>query len=277
MHVLNLFQYFRISSYFSSHEGGNLTKLSKCHTRHITSSDFAFQNCIEKFSLPMKKINYIRHLNAVFLQFSKDSRLNPTHISLYIALFQLWNTNRFVEEFFVNREEVMKYSKIGSKSTYHRCVKELSHWKYLVYYPSHNPFKGSKIKMLKFETSSGQVEAHNRPKIETSSGQALVPINKHIQTNKNKINSNKLDQPKNEKEVLDFFIKENWSELEAQKFYNYYQAIGWKVRGKIKMEDWQASAKNWMLKSEEIKTEKQVYQNKDNLHTVRNKDYNQPL
>lgn len=144
----------------------------------------------------MKEVNYIKHLNAVFLHFSKDSRLNPTHISLYIALFQLWNANRFPEKFYINREEVMKYSKIGSKSTYHRCIKELSHWSYIVYYPSHNPFKGSKVKMLKFETSSGQAVVHNHPKNGTSSGQALVPIYKHIQTIENSKNINKQENLK---------------------------------------------------------------------------------
>ncbi|MEP3043631.1 MAG: hypothetical protein ABJO53_07000, partial [Nonlabens ulvanivorans] len=87
----------------------------------------------------------------------------------------------------------------------------------------------------------------------------------------------KLPKPKNEIEVLDFFKKENWTELEAQKFYNHYQAIGWKIGGKIKIENWHASARNWMLKAEVLKTEKQVSQNQDNLHTVRNKNYNQPL
>ena len=152
----------------------------------------------------MQEINYIKHLNAVFSQFSKDSRLNPTHISLYIALFQLWNLNRFLEEFFINRDEVMQLSKIGSKSTYHRCIKELNHWKYIVYFPSHNPYRGSKIKMLKFGTSFGQVVGHNNTQIETSTGQALVPIYKHIQTIEN-INSNK---QKNLKK-LDFNDSEN--------------------------------------------------------------------
>ncbi|WP_120201825.1 hypothetical protein [Ichthyenterobacterium magnum] len=144
----------------------------------------------------MQAINYIKHLNGAFLQFSKDTRLNPTHISLYVALFQLWNTNRFPEEFYINREEVMKYSKIGSKSTYHRCIKELSHWNYIIYLPSHNPYKGSKIKMLKFETSTGQALVHNSPKNDTSNGQALVPIYKHIQTIENK-NINKQGNYKN--------------------------------------------------------------------------------
>ncbi|GAA3657440.1 hypothetical protein [Flavivirga jejuensis] len=139
----------------------------------------------------MEDVNYIKHLNGVFVQFSKDSRINPTHISLYIALFQLWNSSFFKEEFYINREEVMAYSKIGSKSTYHRCIKELSHWNYLLYSPSHNPFKGSKIKMFDFGTSTEQVLYSSRTNIETSTGQALVRINKHIQTIENNKNINK--------------------------------------------------------------------------------------
>ncbi|UMB54212.1 hypothetical protein MKD41_01735 [Lutibacter sp. A64] len=139
----------------------------------------------------MENINYIKHLNAVFMLFSKDKRLNPTHISLYVALFQLWNTNFFKGEFFINREEVMSYSKIGSKSTYHRCIKELHYWKYLLYQPSHNPFKGSQIKMFNFGTSDGQALYLSRTDIETSDGQALVSINKHIQTIENNKNKNK--------------------------------------------------------------------------------------
>ncbi|PWK17111.1 hypothetical protein LX78_02850 [Xanthomarina spongicola] len=194
-----------------------------------------------------------------------------------MALFQLWNINRFKEKFFVVRDEVMQLSKIGSKSTYHRCIKELHHWKYVVYDPSHNPYRGSKIKMLKFETSSGQAEVHNRPKNETSTGQALVPKYKHIQTIENNKNINKLDQPKNEKEVIDFFEMKNWAKTEAQKFYNHYQGIGWKVGGKTKIVNWKATAKNWMLKAEEITNNKQQSHFKDNLKTTKNKNYNEPL
>ncbi|OYX28902.1 MAG: hypothetical protein B7Z06_00275 [Flavobacteriales bacterium 32-35-8] len=145
----------------------------------------------------MEEINYIKHLNAVFLCFSRDNRLNPTHISLYVALFQLWNQNYFKPEFYINREEVMSFSKIGSKSTYHRCVKELSLWSYILYEPSHNPFKGSRIKMFDFGTSSGQALDQSRTNNGTSSGQALVPINKHIQTLENIKNLNKRENLKN--------------------------------------------------------------------------------
>ncbi|HEY9168480.1 MAG TPA: hypothetical protein VIN72_03245, partial [Lutibacter sp.] len=167
-------------------------------------------------------MNYIKHLNAVFLQFSKDNRLNPSHISLYIALFQIWNYSRFPEEFYINREEVMEFSKIGSKSTYHRCIKELDSWKYLMYKPSHNPFKGSRVLLFQFETSDNQVADFPIPK----SGQALVSV-----TNMNKqiINFYKLGQAEKKNEILSFFKKENWPQIEAEKFFNHYQGIGWKI------------------------------------------------
>ncbi len=152
------------------------------------------------------KINYIAHLNAVFEQFSKDGRLNPTHISLYMALFQLWNFHFFREQFHIDREEAMNLSKIGSKSTYHRCIKQLHHWKYLRYIPSHNPFRGSRIRMFNFEKCSEAMMDSNHTKygtsIEqglplyhlengTSDEQALVSKDKPLQTLKNKTNPNK--------------------------------------------------------------------------------------
>ena len=197
----------------------------------------------------MQEVNYIKHLNEVFIQFSKDSRLNPTHISLYIALFQLWNLNRFLEEFFINRDEVMQLSKIGSKSTYHRCIKELSHWKYIVYFPSHNPYRGSKIKMFKFGTSSGQVVGRNSTQIETSNRQALVPIYKHIQTIENK-NSNK---------------HKNFKNSETKKNKNAKNVTSSAV---------EMSQKNDDKKS---KTQYAVSHFQDNLKTTKNKNYNEPL
>jgi hypothetical protein len=139
----------------------------------------------------LEDINYIKHLNGVFEQFSKDTRLNPTHISLYIALFQIWNDYHFTESFYVNRSEVMELSKVGSKTTYHRCIKQLSHWKYLLYTPSHNPFRGSRIKMFNFGTSDKQLLYPSHTNIETTDGQALVSKTKHIQTIKNNTNYKK--------------------------------------------------------------------------------------
>ena len=225
----------------------------------------------------MEQVNYITHLNGVFHQFSKDCRLNPTHISLYMGLFQIWNHNRFPKDFYINREEVMAFSKIGSKSTYHRCIKELSHWKYILYSPSHNPFKGSRVKMFQFKISDSQEVDLNHPKNE----QALVS---YININKLNINFMKLEAIAKEKLILNFFQKENYPELEAKKFFNHYQGIGWKVGGKTNIVDWQATARSWILKAEEMKLSTREKTNnlplnhfQDNLHTNRNKNYDEPL
>ena len=219
-------------------------------------------------------MNYIKHLNSVFELFTRDSRLNPTHISLYMALFQFWNINRFPEVFYINREEVMVMAKIGSKATYHRCLRRLHDWKYIRYLPSHNPYKGSQIQMLKFGTSSG---SNTGPSSEQVEEQALVP---YININKQNKNINKHKLPKNENEVLDFFKKEKWPAIEAKKFFNHYTSIGWKVGGKITILDWHSTAKNWMLKGEEIQKEKTLHgpsQKRDNLKIIKEKDYGQPL
>lgn len=220
-------------------------------------------------------MNYIKHLNAVFQRFSMDSRLNPTHISLYMALFQYWNINRFPDEFYINREDIMKMSKIGSKATYHRCLKSLHSWKYIRYLPSHNPYKGSKVRMPKLGTSN---ETSDVKTTETTSeqleGQALVSntnINKHIK------NTNKAKLPKDKNEVLDFFKKQKWPSLEGEKFFNHYNGIGWKVGGKIEITDWHSTAENWILKFKEIETAKEVSQKRDNLKTSKIKNYGQPL
>jgi hypothetical protein len=227
-------------------------------------------------------MNYIKHLNGVYVQFSKDNRLNPTHISLYIALFQFWNYNRFPNDFYINREEIMKFSKIGSNTTYHRCIKELSHWKYILYSPSHNPFKGSKVKLFNFSTSDKQALYLDS----TINEQALVS---NTNINKHNINFIKLEAIAKEKLILDFFKKENYPELEAKKFFNHYQGIGWKVGGKTKMVDWQATARSWMLKAEEMNLSVRAQSRtnsennlpldhfQDNLHTNQNKNYDEPL
>jgi hypothetical protein len=215
-------------------------------------------------------MNYIKHLNAVFQKIYADKRLNTTHVSLYMALFQFWNINRFPEEFYIDRQEIMQLSKIGSTATYHGCLKQMNTWKYLKYMPSHNPYKGSKIKLFNFGTTSEQVVNE----LETSTEQALIRntnINKQIE------NINKTKLPKNEFEVIDFFKKKKWPANEAKKFYNHYQGIGWKIGGKIKIKDWQATASNWMLKANEFETADVVSQKKDNLRTNKNKDYGQPL
>ena len=175
-------------------------------------------------------MNYIKHLTGFFEKVAIDKSLNPTHVSLYIALFQFWNCNRFKNPISISRDEVMRISKISSKATYHKCLKNLHGLGYINYEPSYNPFKGSHVYLFNFSDDLKPIQKSERkPKNEplfeqvdeqalnksctsdkTSSEQALVPSINYI-NNTNNLNienvSNLNEQAKNFEEINNFQLK----------------------------------------------------------------------
>ncbi len=178
-------------------------------------------------------MNYIKHLTGFFEKVALDRTLNPTHISLYIALFQFWNCNRFKNPISINRDEVMRISKISSKATYHKCLKNLHSLGYINYEPSYNPFRGSHVILfnfsddlkpapkserklkneLLFEQVNEQALNKSCTSSETGTKQAVVPSINYI-NNTNILNdknvSNLEKQPKKFEEI-------NNSNLENEK------------------------------------------------------------
>ena len=146
-------------------------------------------------------MNYIRHLTGFYEKIHEDSRLNPTHISLYLALFQFWNLNHFQNPISISRHEMMKLSKIAAYGTYHKCIKDLQDFGYIEYLPSFNPYKGSLVILFNFEdlemqnlncyhtknqTSSAQALNQHHIKIDTGIRQALEPSINYINNINNK-------------------------------------------------------------------------------------------
>lgn len=127
-------------------------------------------------------------MNGWFEKVSNDNRLNPTHVSLYLALFQFWNFNRFANPVSIARSEMMILSKIGSANTYTKCIKDLSKWMYIEYLPSKNPMKGSRVNMYRFDNSTGKSSDNSpvivlRPSI--NSNKHYKHINSNVNQNKN--------------------------------------------------------------------------------------------
>ena len=98
-------------------------------------------------------MNYIRQLNGFFARLDQDKRMSSYHISLYFALFQQWNEQRFAEQFTITRGETMELSRLGSLNTYARCMKELTEWGYIRYNPSSNLHAGSRVTCIRFDTA----------------------------------------------------------------------------------------------------------------------------
>ena len=272
-------------------------------------------------------MNYIKHLTGFFDKVAKDRALNPTHVSLYMSLFQFWNYNRFKNPISISRDEVMRISKISSKATYHKCLKALHAQGYIKYEPSYNPFKGSHVFLFNFSddlkplpksTSSNfepvdeQVVDKSCTGSETSTEQVdeqvVVPYinNTNITNDLNNSNSLNLNEqakkiededsvfkngsnpkekssakkekvePPNLEEVLKYFQRQAFPELEANKFFNYFKSIGWLVGGKIQMTDWPAAANNWMLNAPKFISNERTEKVKQ-FDTSANKDYSEPL
>lgn len=186
-------------------------------------------------------MNYIKHLTGFFEKVVIDKELNPTHVSLYMALFQFWNCNRFKNPISINRDEVMRISKISSKATYHKCLKNLHSLGYINYEPSYNPFKGSHVILFNFSEDLKPAlksvrKLKNEPLIEPVSEQALnksctsseigteqavVPSinyinNTNISNDKNVANLN--EQAKKIEEINNSIFKNETEEEKEKKF-----------------------------------------------------------
>lgn len=186
----------------SLREGGTTTKQS------VTLSLSKSLSTINR--QPSTTMNYIRHLTGFYDKIQQDDRLNPTHISLYLALFQFWNINHFQNPISISRNEMMRLSKISALGTYHKCIKELQAFGYIEYIPSFNPYKGSLVNLYNFEnsdvqylnkkynkkrTTSEQALNQHHIKNDTANRQALIPSinNTNISNNKTIVSSPKID------------------------------------------------------------------------------------
>src|SRR5574343_15812 len=258
--------------------------------------------------------NFIQHQLKMRSLFAQDKRLTAFHISLYYALFFEWNQNRFQKPFYIQRNEMMNASKIGSANTYTKCLKELHKFGYIEYLPSYNPNKGSTINLYTFD--NGTDKGGDKGGVNV-----LIPFNKHnkqIQTlinfsavskktskdeSHSSTSKNSKDElystvsassektsmdelhssvllatqiPPNPETVKSYFLQKQSTELEAEKFINHFQSNGWLVGGRTKMKNWHAAARNWILNAQKFSSTLRPPKG-DNLHTNQNKDYSIPL
>ncbi|WP_051149672.1 hypothetical protein [Flavobacterium indicum] len=141
-------------------------------------------------------MNYIKHLTGFFSCIGNEELIYPTHISLYLALFQSWNVNRFKNPITISRDEMMKASRIASKATYHKCIKELQLLGFIEYLPSYNPYHGTEVIMYNLsdgkKPQSSSMNEQTKPIIEQVNGQVTEQvIEPHIYNNKQTFKNNK--------------------------------------------------------------------------------------
>ena len=152
-------------------------------------------------------MNYIKHLTGFFEKVAIDKTLNPTHVSLYMSLFQFWNCNRFKNPISISRDEVMRISKISSKATYHKCLKNLHSLGYINYEPSYNPFKGSHVYLFNFSDDLKPISKNEKTTIPKNEP-AFELVNEQV-VNKSCTSSGTSEQTSTEQALVSYINNTN--------------------------------------------------------------------
>lgn len=168
-----------------------------------------------------------KNIITFFERVIEDDRLYPSHISMYVSLFQFWSLNRFQNPFRISREDVMKLSKIRSIATYHKCIRELYRAGFIRYSPSYNSYKGSLIEIIDFDSEkvSEKKISQNQNFLLQDKIRFLVPVFSEVEL---------------------YFTERDIESAEADRFFSFYQSKNWKLSNEKPMKCWQAAARNWI-------------------------------
>lgn len=87
-------------------------------------------------------------INAFLQRAADDERLLPSHISLFMAMFYYSPEETPGKTFQASRKKLMRFARIRSIVTYHKCIKELVAYGYVYYRPSYDPQRASSLALL---------------------------------------------------------------------------------------------------------------------------------
>ncbi|MFT3920019.1 hypothetical protein [Cloacibacterium sp.] len=159
----------------------------------------------------------------------KSDQFLPSHISMYVSLFQLWSVNGFINPFRICREDIMKLSKIKSFATYHKCIRELQDAGFINYLPNYNSYIGSLIEIKDLDI----------PRI--------FQVQSFQNLKSNVINETDFSAPKFY-EVELYFKERDLTSNDASLFYSFYESQHWICNNKKLIKCWKAAARNWICK-----------------------------
>ena len=86
-------------------------------------------------------------LTLFFRSIAEDNRISSTHISLYAALLQEYNSNGGKNCLRITRTQIMKAAKFSSRKTYDKCLRDLRDYEYITYKPAVNASTKSEVSL----------------------------------------------------------------------------------------------------------------------------------
>lgn len=156
--------------------------------------------------------------------------MQPAHISLYVALFQMWDVSGFQTRFYICRRDVMRLSKIKSFATYHKCLKDIHSAGFIIYSPTYNSYDRSSIEIVDFENLEIEV-IRNKGRLKDEVLKFTVPSYFEVEL---------------------FFNERDMLSEDAKNFYTTYQSKDWKLCNNNQMKCWRSAARIWIGKIKNI-------------------------
>jgi hypothetical protein len=194
----------------------------------------------------------------------EHSEVKCQHTALFMWIIELNNRLGWKEQFGIPTNATMEGLHIGNKRTYLDALSDLAKWNFIqIISESKNQYSSTIISICRSKKATALHTALDTALIQHSNGidhsieHSSAPIDKQRnQETKKPRNNSLVFTPPNENDVYNFMGEYSvqkhmqWTDekinTEAAKFFNYYEANGWK-QGRNPMKDWKASARNWMV------------------------------
>ncbi|HMR82944.1 MAG TPA: hypothetical protein PKE30_07425 [Niabella sp.] len=93
---------------------------------------------------------YLKQLIGFFIRASRDHRIGPHHVALYVAIFQQWCIQNGKSPVSVTQSRLREVAKIG-RTTYYKCINELEAYGYIKYVRSYSPVLGSIVYLVELD------------------------------------------------------------------------------------------------------------------------------
>jgi len=213
------------------------------------------------------KINGYSYSRAWFdYAFEHPEQVTASHGILYLWLVEINNRLGWVDIYQITASECMQGMGCKSYNTYKKCFDQLVEWGFVkVVKKAVNQHQCNIIALSKFDKASNKALDKALMKHLTKQSESTVQsnvesncdIHKQVNNKPQTINNKRSAfAPPSENDIYNFMgeylmLKHiKWPDekinTEAAKFFNYYEANGWK-QGRNQMKDWKASARNWMV------------------------------
>ena len=105
---------------------------------------------------------------------------------------------------------------------------------------------GANRRLMRLPTS---IECGSVP--HSTEGTNLTPLRTTINNNYNQVPKPKKGRPQSFDEVWEYFKDLELGLDEAQKFVDWYDSVGWKVKGGNSIKDWKACARQWKRRNKQ--------------------------